>query len=92
MKIKMKRCMKCKTLLSNSSKLCTKCSSSELERGSYNDEPTKGVIYNKYIHKSQGTNSTCPTCAGPVNIKDGFNSCGICEEEFVCFGSDIYIP
>lgn len=90
-KIKMKRCIKCETLLSNYSKLCNKCGSRELERGSYNDEPYKEVIHNKYIEdKTKGTFSTCPTCAGPIYIKEGFNRCDICDEEFVSFGSDIY--
>ena len=44
MKVKMKRCINCKTLLSNSSKSCTRCGSKELENGFYTDEPN-GVYY-----------------------------------------------
>jgi hypothetical protein len=70
MKVKMKRCVSCKTLLSNSAKACFKCNSKELEKGVYSDESM-----NKVSALSRGPSSTCPTCCGPVSLKVRSDTC-----------------
>ncbi len=46
-KIKMKRCIKCKRLLSNSSKVCTKCGSIVINRDDQNISKEDNVPNNK---------------------------------------------
>lgn len=80
MKTKMKKCLNCKTLLSNSSKVCTKCGSKELEKGLYTDESNKSIIYNKYSDESRNE-VMCPICSAWVTIKKGHGECCFCGEE-----------
>jgi hypothetical protein len=76
MRIKMKRCLTCKTLLSNSSKVCTKCGSKELEKGVYTDEYNESVIFNKHLNESRSDISLCSLCAAPVI----HGKCSVCDD------------
>jgi RNA polymerase subunit RPABC4/transcription elongation factor Spt4 len=53
MRAKMKRYLNCKTLLGNSSKVCSKCGSKDLEKGIYTDVSNSSVIYNKHLPKNE---------------------------------------
>ena len=80
MKVKMKRCINCNTLLSNSSKVCSKCGSKEIEKGSYTDESDKEL--NKPNNYFQ-----CPTCSAPVTIKNGHGECYLCGDEILVYNN-----
>lgn len=82
MKVKMKRCISCNILLSNSSKVCTKCGSKEIEKGFYTDKSYKQykIQYNKHLNKPNSC-ILCPTCSAPVTIKDGHGECCFCDDE-----------
>jgi RNA polymerase subunit RPABC4/transcription elongation factor Spt4 len=75
----MKKCVNCRTLMSNSSKKCMKCGSEKLEKVFKKNEPSKGVIYNKYIPKEEIRR--CPTCggAGVLTMKNGIEECSVCS-------------
>jgi RNA polymerase subunit RPABC4/transcription elongation factor Spt4 len=79
MKVKMKRCLYCKTLLGNSSKVCSKCGSKDLEKGIYTDESNISVIYNKHLPKNEIRR--CPCCGGEgiITIKNGIEVCSVCS-------------
>jgi hypothetical protein len=79
MKIKMKSCLSCKTLLSNSSKVCTKCGSKELEKGVYTDESNKSLVFNKHLNESKSDIVLCPTCCVPLTIINGHSYCIGCD-------------
>lgn len=91
MKVKMKRCINCKTLFSNSSKSCTKCGSKELEKGFYTDESNKSVIYNKHLHEVKNDICICPTCGTPIIFKDGQGECIECEEKIITISNNNYL-
>lgn len=80
MKIKMKRCLNCKTLVSNSSKQCTKCGCKQLERGSYTDESNKSILTNNQSNKSI-SQILCPTCSAWVTINNRCGECCFCGDE-----------
>lgn len=80
----MKRCLNCKTLLSISSRVCTKCGSKKLEKGSYTDEPrmslmTKCDSCGKMICSDKPIK--CPFC-GKSFIKEKSNICPTCHASF----------
>jgi RNA polymerase subunit RPABC4/transcription elongation factor Spt4 len=85
MKVKMKRCINCKTLLSNSSKVCINCGSKELEKGFYTDESKNYIITNKQLniqlHPPTSGILRCPICSAWVTIKNGFGECCFCGNE-----------
>ncbi|MEH6993725.1 hypothetical protein V7075_13585 [Neobacillus drentensis] len=87
MKVKMKKCVNCKTLLSNSSKLCTKCGSKDLEKGIYTDESNNSIIYNKHLPKIEIRR--CPTCGAGVTMKYG-GECSFCGDDISSDGSSFY--
>lgn len=86
LKVKMKRCINCKTLLSNSSKACTKCGSYELENGIFADESNNSIIFNKHLNEPK-TVIQCPICCAPVTIKLFIGECHFCGEEVSINGS-----
>jgi len=78
MKVKMKRCVDCQTLCSNTSKVCIKCQGRELEKGLYSDEPRFPRITHEQIMSVQ-----CPTCVAPIpigNSPTGYSECLFCGE------------
>lgn len=81
MKVKMKKCLNCNTLLSNSAKVCTKCGSKTLEKGVYTDEYNQGVIYNKNLKNSNPNVINCPTCGAGITLTFGYGECSFCGDE-----------
>ncbi len=77
--VKMKRCSNCKTLASNSAKVCTKCGSKELEKGTYTDESNEDVIYNRDLPKNEIRR--CPICGGEgvITTRHGMEHCSVCS-------------
>ena len=81
MKVKIKRCLSCETLLRNSSKICNKCGSEELESGFYSDEPKTSILTNELLNKPNNQ-IMCPTCSAWVTINEmGFGECCFCGDE-----------
>lgn len=89
MKVKMKRCTSCKTLLSNSAKVCIKCRSRELEKGLYSNEPITITTTNKVSMPVKDI-IYCPTCGAGINTKTGFSECSFCGDEISSNGSSYY--
>ena len=93
----MKRCTDCKSLLSNSSKVCSKCGSSQLEKGIYTDEPKQKVTYNKHSHliigkELENSIQSCPTCfAGVTTNILGCGECSFCGDELYGDGGSYYM-
>lgn len=95
-KVKMKRCTDCKTLVSNSAKVCSKCGSRQLEKGVYTDEKKQSVIYNKHQHLIIGKQSnngirSCPTCGAGVSTTSGYGECSFCGDELSSTGNSYYM-
>ncbi|WNR43659.1 hypothetical protein [Paenibacillus roseipurpureus] len=92
MKIKMKRCLNCQTLMSNSRTVCTKCKSTQLENGFYTDESNESVIFNKHLIESKNY-FHCPTCGAGITIKDGqgIYDCSVCDDEVSIKGGSFYL-
>jgi hypothetical protein len=88
-KAKMKRCINCKTFLSNSSKVCTKCGSNKLEKGVYTDEDSESVTHKRHLNESLNQ-VMCPICCVPVSIDNGHGECCYCGEEVLVI-NDIII-
>lgn len=95
-KVKMKRCTDCQTLLSNSTKVCSKCGSRQLEKGVYSDESNQSVLNNKHQSLIVGKQSNsgilrCPTCGAGVTTTLGFGECSVCGDELSSDGSSYYM-
>jgi rRNA maturation endonuclease Nob1 len=88
MKVKMKRCMNCKTLLSNSAKVCIKCGSRELEKGVYSNEPT--TMMTNQVNNPVKAVMYCPTCGAGITTKTGYGECSFCGDEISGNGSSYY--
>lgn len=97
MKIKMKSCINCKSLLSNSSTSCTKCGRKDLEKGFYTDGSHQSLLFNKQksliiSKQSEGVHLNCPTCGADVYIKNRIGSveCSVCDDEIFSNGDSYY--
>lgn len=87
MKVKVKRCLQCKSLLSNSSKVCTKCGRRELEKGLYTNEPKRSTVP---LAKSEKNIIYCPTCNAGIASRNGYGVCSFCGDEILGDGSSYY--
>ena len=85
----MKRCTSCKTLLSNSAKVCIKCGSRELEGGGYSNESSR-ITTNSQENVQVKNVIYCPTCGAGITTKFGYGQCSFCGDEISSNGSSYY--
>lgn len=82
MPIKMKQCLDCNSLCSNSASKCQVCGSSNLVKGSYTTKEEAQIkIQEKEAEKYKRDVSQCPLCCSPVPISNGRGYCVYCDEE-----------
>lgn len=88
MQIKVKRCIKCQTVISDALMECTKCRSKELEEGTY---LIHGQHKSLIITPRSGSKTiSCPTCGAGISMRYG-GECSVCGDEVSGAGHSLYM-
>ncbi|MGL3067101.1 MULTISPECIES: hypothetical protein [Planococcus] len=88
MQLKVKRCISCQTVVSDSLNACTKCGSQALEEGTYliNGQHKSLIIAPQSTRKT----ISCPTCGAGISMRYG-GECRGCGDEISSAGDSFYM-